>query len=272
MTLWLVIAGLIGARLVYVLTSPSAYFGPGGNPLNAFAIWQGGGSIHGGVLGIFIAVWLYSRVNNLNMWSYLDVLTPVGALGVIGGRIGNFMNGSDTTGRLTGWPIGYTWPEPGTDTFGAFGRFVFGDNLWTAYPGTCSLGSGVSLSQCAAQGGEILRGPVHLTQMYGVVIGFMLVGILWWAFRRSRTPGFVWWQFILWYSILRSVLEETFRDNPLFWNVYLSEGVNAPGIGLFTLTQLVSIPLVLIALYFLLTLNPDQVDKKERLSMKARGR
>ena len=163
MTLWLVIAGLIGARFIYVITSPSAYFGPGGNPLNAFAIWQGGGSIHGGVLGIFIAVWLYSRIHGLNMWSYLDVLAPVGALGVIGGRIGNFMNGSDTTGRLTGWPIGYTWPEPGTDTFGAFGRFVFGDNLWAAYPGTCSLGSSVSLSQCVAQGGEILRGsrPPH---------------------------------------------------------------------------------------------------------------
>ncbi len=271
MTLWLVIAGLIGARLIYVVTSPSAYFGPNGNPLNAFAIWQGGGSIHGGVLGIFVAVWLYSRIHNLNMWSYLDTLAPVGALGVIGGRIGNFMNGSDTTGRLTGWPIGYTWPEPGTDTFGAFGRFVFGDNLWAAYPGTCSI-SGVSLSQCVAQGGEILRGPVHLTQIYGAVIGVILVGIVWWSFRRSRTPGFAWWQFILWYSVLRSVLEEPFRDNPLFWQVYLSEGLNAPGIGLFTLTQLVSVPLVLISLYFLLIMNPDEVEKKERLSMKARGR
>ena len=39
MTLWLVISGLVGARLVYVLTSPGAYFGPDGNPLSAFAIW-----------------------------------------------------------------------------------------------------------------------------------------------------------------------------------------------------------------------------------------
>ena len=69
MTLWLVISGLVGARLVYVLTSPGAYFGPDGNPLSAFAIWQGGGSIHGGVLGIFVAVWIYSRIHHLNMWS-----------------------------------------------------------------------------------------------------------------------------------------------------------------------------------------------------------
>ncbi len=259
MTLWLVIAGLIGARLIYVVTSPAAYFGPGGNPLSAFAIWQGGGSIHGGVLGIFVAVWIYSRIYKLNMWSYLDVLTPVGAFGVIGGRVGNFMNGTDTTGRVTGWPIGFTWPEPGTPTFGAVGRFIFGDNLWAAAPQV-------------VVGGELARGPVHLTQIYGVFIGIALIFILLWAFRRSRTPGFVWWQFVLWYSVLRSVFEETFRDNPLPWNVLLSEGIDAPGIGLFTLTQLVSVVLVLVALYMLLTLDPDQLERRNSLTRKARGR
>ena len=161
MTLWLVISGLVGARLVYVLTSPGAYFGPDGNPLSAFAIWQGGGSIHGGVLGIFVAVWIYSRIHHLNMWSYLDVLTQVGALGVIGGRIGNFMNGSDTTGRVTGWPVGFTWPEPGTPTFGAVGRFIFGNDLWANSPQV-------------VVGGQLAYGPVHLTQGYGVLIGIAL--------------------------------------------------------------------------------------------------
>ncbi|HEV2126457.1 MAG TPA: prolipoprotein diacylglyceryl transferase family protein, partial [Chloroflexota bacterium] len=42
MAVWLVIAGIIGARLVYVLTSPSAFFGPGGDPLSSLYIWQGG--------------------------------------------------------------------------------------------------------------------------------------------------------------------------------------------------------------------------------------
>lgn len=259
MTLWLVLAGLIGARLVYVVTSPAAYFGPGGDPLSAFAIWEGGASIHGAVLGIVVALWFYARRHNLNMWAYLDVLTPIGALGVIGGRIGNFMNGTDTTGRLTGWPIGFTWPEPGTQTFGALGRVIFGENLWANAP------------QFVVNG-ELVRGPVHLTQLYGALIGVVLVFILLWAFRRSRTPGFVWWQFVLWYSLLRSVFEETFRDNPLFWPVYLSEGPDAPGIGLFTLTQLVSVPLILIALYMLLTMNPDQATRRETLARKARGR
>ena len=261
MVMWVMLAAIVGARLVYVLTSPSAFFGPNGNPLAAFYVWQGGISIHGAILGIILATWIYARIHNLNMWAYLDVMTPAGALGIIGGRLGNFMNGSDTTGRLTGWPIGFTWPEPGTDTFGAVGRFIFGDDLWTHYPGTCSLGSGVSIYDCAALGGELLRGPVHLTQIYGAIIGLILVPILIWAFRRSRTPGFVFWQFMLWYSLLRSVLEEPFRDNPLYWNVYLSEGVNQAGIGLFTLTQLVSIPIILLSVYMLVTLKPAQTRK-----------
>lgn len=262
MAVWLVVAGIVGARLVYVLTSPSAFFGANGNPVSALYIWQGGISIHGGLLGIVVATWLYARVHNLNMWAYLDVITPVGALGIIGGRIGNFMNGTDTMGRLTGWPTGFTWPEPGTPTLGALGRFILGDPLWAAYPGTCSLGADVALSQCTTLGGEILRGPVHLTQIYGVLVGVLLIPIIVWAFRASKTPGFVFWQFVLWYSVLRSVLEEPFRDNPLFWQVYLSEGVNAPGVGLFTLTQLVSVPLILIALYMLLTQPTERSERQ----------
>ena len=259
---WLMVGGLIGARLVYVLTSPSAFFGPGGSPLDAFKIWQGGISIHGGILGIVIGMWIYSRLRGLDMWAYLDVMTPVGAFGIIGGRIGNIMNGSDTTGRLTGWPVGVTWPEPGTDTLGVFGRVIFGDNLWAGYPGTCSLGSSVSVYRCADVGGEVLRGPVHLTQLYGALVGVILIPILIWAFRRSHTPGSVFWQFILWYSVLRSVIEEPFRDNPLYWNVYLSEGVNEPGVGLFTLTQLVSVVLILVAAYLLWTAGTGREAEK----------
>lgn len=253
----LVLAGILGARLVYVLTSPSAFFGPAGNPLDAFKVWQGGISIHGGILGIVIALWIYARIRKMNMWSALDVLTPVGAFGIIGGRIGNFMNGSDTGGRLTDLPIGFTWPEAGTATFGAFGRLVFGEPLWLYAPPACT-------TLPAGQPCE-----VHLTPLYGALIGVILIGAVLWALRRTKAPGFAFWQFVLWYSVLRSLLEEPFRDNPLFWPVYLNESA---GIGLFTLTQLVSIPIILVAIYLLFTMEPDSADKRERLSMRARGR
>ena len=239
---WLVIAGLVGARLVFVLTSPAPYFGPGGRPLDAFAIWQGGGSIHGGILGIVVAVWILSRRKGMSMWSVMDVLSPIGAFGIIGGRIGNIMNGSDTGGRLTEWPIGVAWPEPGTETLGAFGRFVFGENLWQYGPPVCRT----------VPAGEPC--VVHLTPVYGIIVGLLLIPILLWAFRRSATPGFVFAVFALSYSLLRSVLEEPFRDNPLFWPVY--ENLEA-GVGFFTLTQLVSIPIILIAGYALLALDRE---------------
>ena len=70
-------------------------------------------------------------------------------------------------------------------------------------------------------------------------------------------PGYVFWLFVFWYSILRSVLEEPFRDNPLPWQVYLNEQA---GIGLFTYTQLASIPLVLLAGYLMLTAGSQRRD------------
>lgn len=249
MAVWLVIAGIVGARVVYVLTSPAAFFGPGGNPIDAFKVWQGGISIHGGVIGIMLATWLYSRAHGLNMWSYLDVMSPIAGLGIIGGRIGNFMNGTDTGGRLTNWPIGFTWPEPGTPTLGAFGRFVFGPDLWSAFPGVCSDGSYIPLYRCM---GEVVRGPVHLTQAYGVVIGILVFALTIWALNQKRGPGYVFWLMVLWYSVLRSVLEETFRDNPLLFDVVLEDGLDKAGIGLFTVTQVASVLIVAVALVMLL--------------------
>lgn len=101
MSPWLVLGGLLGARLVFVATSPGAVFGPGSTLLDLIAIWKGGDSIHGGVLGVVTAAFVYARAKRLNMWAYLDLMTPAGALGIIGGRLGNIMNGGDTAGRLT---------------------------------------------------------------------------------------------------------------------------------------------------------------------------
>lgn len=254
---WLVLAGIVGARAVFVLTSPAPYFGPGGNPLDALAIWQGGLSVHGGILGIMIAVHLLARRKEMRPWGVLDVLTPIGAFGIIGGRIGNVMNGTDTGGRLTDLPIGVTWPEPGTETLGAFGRVVFGPELWQYGPPACN----------AVPAGEAC--VVHLTPIYGALIGVALVPILAWAFRRSDAPGFVFAHFALWYSLLRSVIEEPFRDNPLAWPVYENASI---GVGVFTLTQLVSIVIVLIAVYALFTIDPDRDDRKGRLARRAANR
>jgi phosphatidylglycerol---prolipoprotein diacylglyceryl transferase len=200
---WMVGAGIVGARLVYVLTSPSAYFGPGGDPLRAFAVWEGGISIHGGIAGIVAVLAWQARRKGYDVWRYLDVLSPIAAFGIIGGRIGNLMNGTDTGGRLTNWPIGFAWPDPGTPTFGAFGRLVFGDPLWQYAPPVCR-----SLPLRRAVRGAPdpdLRDARRRRP----------VAVIAWALARTRTPGAVFLHMVLWYSVLRGVLEEPFRDNPL---------------------------------------------------------
>jgi phosphatidylglycerol:prolipoprotein diacylglycerol transferase len=229
---WLVAAGVVGARAVYVLTSPSAYFGPQGDPIRALFVWEGGLSIHGAVLFILPVLLWRARLKGFDGWAYLDIASPVVAFGIIGGRIGNFMNGTDTGGRLTNWPIAFHWPEPLTPTWGAFGRFVFGDELWRYAPPACA----------SLPAGEACM--VHLTPFYGMLVGVALLGILAWLYRRPRPSGTVFLHVVLWYSLLRSLIEEPFRDNPLWPQLYVDP---VAGVGVLTLTQVASIALMLLA-------------------------
>jgi len=227
-TFWAVIWGVIGARIGYVLTSPSEF---NANPIEALYIWKGGLSFHGAILGGIIPyVYAYYRYQ-IPVWAYLDAVVPGIALGVIAGRLGNIMNGSDTVGRLTTWPIGFTWP------------------VWAkGFPGVCKGINDISeVSQCLATG-TLVRGPVHFTQLYGVIIGLILLLLAFYWMRQNRAYGYVFWQFVLWYSILRAGIEETFRLNPLWIKAYLNPQA---GIGFFTATQIISIPLIIVALVLL---------------------
>lgn len=240
---WTVLWGVVGARVFYVLTSPEQF--RGASLLKLANIREGGIAIHGGLVFGIIVILYYQYRHRISFYRYADLMAPGVALGIIGGRLGNFFNGSDTMGRLTGWPVGFTWPEVGAPILGAFKSPL----NWAGMPGLCASPGGVEVA-ARCLGGQLVRGPVHLTQIYGVLIGLALL-VASFVWLRSARPGWVFWQFILWYSLLRAGLEETFRLNPLWWRVYLSEGPNAPGIGLFTTTQLFSIPIIALALVML---------------------
>jgi phosphatidylglycerol---prolipoprotein diacylglyceryl transferase len=244
MTVWVVAWGVVGARLMYIATSPGQFIG---TPfLHWINIREGGISIHGGVIAGIMVILYYQRRYKINFYHYADLMTPGLAMGVIGGRIGNFFNGSDTMGRITGWPIGYTWPKIGDPILGIFKA----EDNWKGMPGLCAKDGTWDVSGPFTCASELVRGPVHLTQIYGAIIGIILtVAAFYWL--RSKRPGWATWQFILWYSLLRGGVEETFRLNPLWPKVYLSEGPGTPGIGLFTVTQIASIPLILLAMYML---------------------
>ncbi len=242
MVLWAVLWGVVGARAVFVATSWNLFAGKSGLTLiyDMINVRQGGISIHGGLIAGILVLVYYARQYRLNFYRYADLFVPAVPLGIIGGRVGNIMNGSDTVGRVTGWAVGFHWPA---------GARAFHDSV-------CSPATPLNLAQYCQNvaGQQVMTAPVHFTQLYGVIIGVLLaVGTVFWM--RSKIPGWAFWQFWLWYSVLRAGWEETFRLNPLPWKMYLSEGLDKAGIGLFTETQLVSIPLIVVAVVMLVRLR-----------------
>lgn len=101
---------------------------------------------------------------------------------------------------------------------------------------------------------EVL-GTRHPAQLYGSAIGLTLLIRYFIVERRDTPDGYQFWSFALWYSILRAVIEETFRANPLYAVGYINERW---GVGLFTLTHLLTPPLLLLAWYFLHRIFRDQ--------------
>jgi phosphatidylglycerol:prolipoprotein diacylglycerol transferase len=79
------------------------------DPLILFRIWQGGMSFHGGMLGVFIAMWLYGRKTGRSFFQVTDFMAPFVPVGLGAGRIGNFING-ELWGRPTDLPWGMVFP------------------------------------------------------------------------------------------------------------------------------------------------------------------
>ncbi len=89
---------VLGGRLGYCLFyKPLHYLA---NPLEIFAIWQGGMSFHGGMLGVIFAMWLYSRRTQRGFLNTTDFIAPLVPLGLASGRMGNFIN-AELPGRIT---------------------------------------------------------------------------------------------------------------------------------------------------------------------------
>ncbi|EYB66341.1 prolipoprotein diacylglyceryl transferase [Deinococcus phoenicis] len=252
MILWAIIWGLVGARLVFVLTSWQQFAGiPFPRILfDIINLRTGGISIHGGLIGGILVLLYYTWRYKLNFYQYADLFVPGVAYGIIGGRIGNIMNGTDTVGRVTGWPIGFRWPDSAR---------AFHEGMCIKNPNPT-----MDLSQYCQQlhGQIVMTAPVHFTQLYGVIIGIILaIAAFFWL--RSRKAGWAFWQFWLWYSVLRAGVEETFRLNPLPLKTYLSQGLHEAGIGLWTETHLISLPLIVVSLWMLLRIRnkPDTHDR-----------
>ncbi len=95
---WATVGLIAGGRLGYILFYNFGYYME--NPLQIFALWKGGMSFHGGLIGVITAVFLYARSVKVSFFQFTDILACVAPIGLFFGRLANFAN-SELYGRVT---------------------------------------------------------------------------------------------------------------------------------------------------------------------------
>ena len=135
--IWVVLLGVIGARLYHVLTVPPSmgvdrwyYFR---HPLEILATWKGGLGIYGAVAGGALGLYIVIRRAKRDVWRWMDIIVPGLVLAQAIGRWGNFIN-QELYGRPTDLPWGiYIEPQYRLDGFEMYERFhptFFYESMW----------------------------------------------------------------------------------------------------------------------------------------------
>jgi phosphatidylglycerol:prolipoprotein diacylglycerol transferase len=107
--IWLILAGLFGARLFHVLDHwPDVY---AANPGQAFYIWQGGLAIWGGVIGGLAALVIFAWRRRAHLGMLADTIAPGLVLGQAIGRVACIITG-DAMGKPTSGPFGFAYVNP----------------------------------------------------------------------------------------------------------------------------------------------------------------
>jgi phosphatidylglycerol:prolipoprotein diacylglycerol transferase len=107
---YLIIGLMVGARFGYVLFYDLKMYLS--DPLEIFAIWRGGMSFHGGLIGVLVVGVMFSWKNRKSFWKIADLIIVTAPIGLGLGRIGNFING-ELYGRVTNLPWGMIFPRGG---------------------------------------------------------------------------------------------------------------------------------------------------------------
>lgn len=173
-----IIGVLAGGRIGYVLMYDFAAFID--NPLFLFRIDQGGMASHGGFIGVFLALFWFARRKGYSLLKLGDVMATMGPLGLMLGRIANFING-ELWGKVSTVPWAVVFP-----------------------------GSPSSYDPHSA---SYLPEPRHPSQLYQALMeGALLLAYLQWRFWKTRPPaGQIGGECLLGYGLLR-IIGEIFRE------------------------------------------------------------
>jgi len=107
---YLVIGIILGGRLGYVIFYNFKYYSE--NIIEVFKLWQGGMSFHGGLIGLIIAVYIYSKNSKTSFFKFADIISCVAPIGIFLGRIANFING-ELYGKVSTLPWAIIFPYAG---------------------------------------------------------------------------------------------------------------------------------------------------------------
>ena len=203
-----VVGGRLGYMLFYGLEQLAR------DPLSLLRIWEGGMSFHGGLVGVVVAVIVFARRNGCGFWQLTDFMCPMVPLGLMFGRIGNFIGG-ELWGRLTDAPWGMIFPS----------AIEYG-------------GRGSQALREAYMAGVLNDQARHPSQLYQAGLeGLLLFVLLWWYSAKPRPRMAVTGWFLVGYSVLRSFAE--FFRAPDAHIGFLAG-------GWLTMGQLLSLPLLLL--------------------------
>jgi len=107
---WATLGVILGGRIGYVLFYKPGYYIY--HPLEAFYVWHGGMSFHGGAIGVTIAIFLFARARKAPFFAFSDIVTAAIPIGLFFGRVANFING-ELFGRPTDIPWAMIFPNGG---------------------------------------------------------------------------------------------------------------------------------------------------------------
>jgi phosphatidylglycerol:prolipoprotein diacylglycerol transferase len=102
---------ILGGRIGYVVFYNLQYYIF--HPFEILAVWQGGMSFHGGLIGVIIGLYCFCKKHNVDAWKVADIGPVCATPGLFFGRIANFING-ELWGAKTNLPIGFIFPASGT--------------------------------------------------------------------------------------------------------------------------------------------------------------
>jgi len=153
---WAVPFGIVGGRLYHVFSTPQPYFGAHGDPLKAFAIWDGGLGIWGAIALGGVGAWIGCRRKGIPLPAFADAIAPGLLVAQAVGRIGNYFNN-----ELHGGPTSLPWKLKVYEW--ADGRAVVGPD-----------------------GHAVVAGYFHPTFLYELIWDLAMAGVVVWADRRFR--------------------------------------------------------------------------------------